>query len=201
MNNVLTPIKPSKPSGRIRPQFNQSDEEDEDGRIDIEPIPPQPFGALLRTQPHPIPAAVNAAFPTQSGKSSRPLLGAGEVPFIIFLVILTLTPSGGPIPGAQLRPGIAPSLMEAPAPPPTQPLLRARSVMPTSTEPPAPPLTQPSLRARPLAPASMEPPAPPPTQRVCGCDVSDHLVFRSSVRGHYRAAHRRGLSLEPGPDA
>ncbi|KJA15384.1 hypothetical protein HYPSUDRAFT_207935 [Hypholoma sublateritium FD-334 SS-4] len=46
-SNVLTPIKSRKASGRIRSQPNKSDEEDSDGRTTIEPIPPQPFAALL----------------------------------------------------------------------------------------------------------------------------------------------------------
>ncbi|KJA20680.1 hypothetical protein HYPSUDRAFT_203649 [Hypholoma sublateritium FD-334 SS-4] len=46
-SNVLTPIKSSKAAGRIRPQLNQSDESDGDGRTAIETLPPQPFAALL----------------------------------------------------------------------------------------------------------------------------------------------------------
>lgn len=121
----------------MRPQPNESDEEDSEGRTDIEPIPPQPFAALLlqttalaATQPlaPQAPGVLAALSLTQPGMSRRPTFAASAAPSAPHPFLLSQKHTGGPLPGARLPQGGAPYSMALGAPSSTQPASRAESL-------------------------------------------------------------------------
>lgn len=132
----MTPIKPIKASGRMRPQPNESDEEDSEGRTDIEPIPPQPFAALLlqttaltttQSLAPQAPEVLAALSLTQPAMSRRPTLTAGAVPSAPRPFLLSQKHIGGPPPVALRPQGVAPYSTALGAPSATQPASRAES--------------------------------------------------------------------------
>lgn len=145
----------------MRPDFNESDEEDGAGRANMEPIPPQPFAALLQSAspattqvlPPLRPSAGEAALSLmQRGASRPPALAAGAVSSAPRHFFLPQTQVASRQPTAQPHQDGAPSSTEPGALSSTQPASRSQPVSSggalSVTRPSS---THPTSRSQPLA--------------------------------------------------
>ena len=112
-NTVLTPIKSRKASGRIRHELNASDEENDNGQVAIEPIPPQPFSAFLHaaapdTQPlaRPLPSSAKEAVQPSAHHGTSPSTAlVGTASLVSVLSGASNEQATSSAPSAKLRQG------------------------------------------------------------------------------------------------